>query len=322
MDWISDDASPKRDSDTNLADTRVNASITEFVRAVLLGLLTGILALVFVVFVCVTIAIWRRRRLYNQYNGSGAVVVPSVGVLNDEEMNVISKSNLDTHRHIPNFTVLMPGENFPTHNLELTESPLENSWRGRRSFLPSRKRDSQVPRETNEFGRRETLSNTIKRLLRPRSQRSSLRRSSLVNTEAQLEESVNEENKVDGVQKRKSPLSVTSFVITFSCECGTRRAVEVEGVPVGEELSNTISREILDSSKTRSKSMVWPAVKISGKVRRGSSMGKLPNDDANSQIVIVQPADSSSSSSVKRWVVDTISKLSGSLHLQRSPPPS
>ncbi|KAL2608256.1 hypothetical protein R1flu_026829 [Riccia fluitans] len=114
MNWVPDVDSPTSNSDTNLADTRVSANISEFVRAVLLGLLTGVLALVFVVFMCVMIAIWRRRALYNQFNG-GAVVIGTTENSNEEEMNVISKSNLDTHRQNPNFTVLMPGESIPTH---------------------------------------------------------------------------------------------------------------------------------------------------------------------------------------------------------------
>ncbi|KAL2608257.1 hypothetical protein R1flu_026830 [Riccia fluitans] len=186
---------------------------------------------------------------------------------------------------------------------------------------PSNLELTESPTETN--GRRASLSDTIKRLLRPRSQRkrSSSRSPLILNTEVLPEDKVYEEEKGDAAQKKKNPFRTTSFAITFSCECATRRAVEVEGVPVGEELSSVISREIIDNSKTKSKSMIWPTVKVSGKVRRGSSASKL-NGDGNSQIVIVQPEDPSSSSAAKRWVVDTLNKISGSLHCQKSVPPS
>ncbi|KAL2608249.1 hypothetical protein R1flu_026822 [Riccia fluitans] len=66
MNSVVDEDSPTMDSDTNLVDTGVSANISEFVRAVLLGILTGVLALVLLVFMCVMFATWRRRSLLIQ----------------------------------------------------------------------------------------------------------------------------------------------------------------------------------------------------------------------------------------------------------------
>ncbi|BBN10861.1 hypothetical protein MPTK1_5g07040 [Marchantia polymorpha subsp. ruderalis] len=115
-------------------------------------------------------------------------------------------------------------------------------------------------------------------------------------------------------ESRNPNMKTTTIAVTFSCECATRRAVEVDGMELGGELlPRLISREICDDRKIQNN--FWPRVRLLGDIRRGIQYSK----SGKAQKVVIQ-SNPASPSTASKWVVDTINKISGSLHCEKSLP--